>query len=279
MITLLFEQMIKDLFTMRILKFISLALAATLVSSVNVNSTAAQTATVKVPNCLQVQGTIRQFIPCDGVVPIDTQTGNALNWNDLFQSIVAPADPTIVNANAPSAKAVSVQNSDGAKLATATNQTTANTSLAAIATNTTGGATASNQVTANTTLGAIATNTTGLATAAGQTAMTAAIQSTLTTKTTKSTLGTLAAGANFDATAYNNVDLWIYGLGSGDSISVSVSPDGTLGFVPITGVGADFTTSASITAPGRYTFNGNGVLKFTKTGTASTVTVYAKGTN
>ena len=53
--------------------------------------------------------------------------------------------------------------------ATSANQTTGNTSLATIATNTTGVATAANQTTGNTSLATIATNTTGVATAANQT--------------------------------------------------------------------------------------------------------------
>jgi hypothetical protein len=54
-------------------------------------------------------------------------------------------------------------------IATAANQTTGNSSLSTIATNTTGAATAANQSTGNSSLSTIATNTTGAATAANQT--------------------------------------------------------------------------------------------------------------
>jgi hypothetical protein len=64
-----------------------------------------------------------------------------------------------------------VANSSGTMIDPATSglQTTANTSLSTIATNTTGAATAANQSTGNTSLATIATNTTGVATAANQT--------------------------------------------------------------------------------------------------------------
>ncbi len=53
-------------------------------------------------------------------------------------------------------------------VATAANQVTGNSSLSTIATNTTGVSTAANQVTGNSSLATIATNTTGVATAANQ---------------------------------------------------------------------------------------------------------------
>lgn len=91
--------------------------------------------------------------------------------------------------------------------ATSGNQTTANGSLATIATNTTGAATAANQTTANTSLSTIATNTTGASTAANQATANTSL-STIATNTTGATnflndrTGTgLAGSATFTGTS------------------------------------------------------------------------------
>lgn len=95
--------------------------------------------------------------------------------------------------------------------ATSGNQSTANTSLSTIATNTTGAATAANQTTANGSLATIATNTTAAATAANQSTEISSL-STIATNTGAATpagenhIGevagrTIIAGATFTTTS------------------------------------------------------------------------------
>lgn len=98
----------------------------------------AQTATVKVPTCLQVQGDTKYFIPCTGVVPVDSATGNALRWSDLLGGTNSNNDnPTTKATGAASTIAQPVQNADGSKLATDAQLATTNDKLTTL-TNTMG---------------------------------------------------------------------------------------------------------------------------------------------
>jgi hypothetical protein len=89
---------------------------------------AAQVASVKVPTCLQIQGSTKYYIPCTGVVPVDSATGNVIRWQDLFAGIPTgngtpgtgggTVTPTITSAaGASNTSAVPVQSVSGAALA------------------------------------------------------------------------------------------------------------------------------------------------------------------
>lgn len=92
----------------------------------------AQTATVKVPTCLQVRDDVKYFIPCTGVVPVDTATGNALSWADLLAGNSgngSGSTSTTTAPNTPSNSVTPVQNADGSKIATDTNLLALKTAL------------------------------------------------------------------------------------------------------------------------------------------------------
>lgn len=61
----------------------SLALAA-MIALGGISSTQAQIPSVKVPQCLLQKDDVRIYVPCTGVVPIDSSSGNALSWGALF---------------------------------------------------------------------------------------------------------------------------------------------------------------------------------------------------
>ena len=84
-------------------------------------------ATIKVPMCLQYsdQDRTKLYVPCTGVVPVDTVNGNVISWTD----ILAAADATV---GIPSSKAKAVQNPDGTKLATDVRTTEISNRVAAV---------------------------------------------------------------------------------------------------------------------------------------------------
>lgn len=75
-----------------------------------------------------------------------------------------------------------------------------------------------------------------------------------------------------DARNYGSVTIQVSGLSGGDSIAVTGSLLGS-SYAPLTGIGADFSTAATITADGIYSFPGGQYLKWAQTGSASTPTV------
>lgn len=101
----------------------------TLIPSVANSQSATQRATQRVPTCLVFPDS-QSYVPCTGVVPVDSSTGDPLRWQDLFSGI---------------------------QLNTSNLQVTTNTSLASIDTKLTNVATAANQSTTNTTLTSIDT--------------------------------------------------------------------------------------------------------------------------
>lgn len=89
--------------------FTKLLVAATVLAT---GPVLAQTATVKVPSCLQVREGTKVYIPCTGVVPVDTVSGNALSWADLFGSISSSGSGAAVPtgpAGTPNANVQTVQ--------------------------------------------------------------------------------------------------------------------------------------------------------------------------
>jgi hypothetical protein len=92
-------------------KSIMLFFLATL-SLMGASGAQAQAPTVKVPQCVVQKDDIRIYVPCQGVVPVDTVTGNAMKWTD----IITPTGP----AGTPNPLTVSVQgNAAGTPIGTA----------------------------------------------------------------------------------------------------------------------------------------------------------------
>jgi hypothetical protein len=107
--------------------FLKFALVAAALVSVTPSVASAQTATVKVPMCLQVRDATKAYVPCTGIVPTDPATGNVINWGDAF----AASDAAAGTANA---KAKPVQNADGSKIASEASMVNAVTQLSTVVT-------------------------------------------------------------------------------------------------------------------------------------------------
>jgi hypothetical protein len=84
--------------------------AAALLSVTAASPTLAQAPTTRVPMCLQIRDGVKSYLPCTGVVAVDPATGNAIDWSSAFGA----SDTVTGQANA---KAKSVQNGDGTKIA------------------------------------------------------------------------------------------------------------------------------------------------------------------
>jgi hypothetical protein len=92
------------------MKMLSVTTLLALVLSSSVAETSnAQTATIRVPQCLQIIAGKKYFSPCTGVVPVDTANGNALSWSELLNNTDYP------NGQAAT-KSTAVQNNDGTKI-------------------------------------------------------------------------------------------------------------------------------------------------------------------
>lgn len=81
------------------------------------------------------------------------------------------------------------------------------------------------------------------------------------------------SGTAIDVSSYGSVSLQVHGLSGGDTLAVTKQTDGT-NFSPISGISeADYSVVATISADGIYDYPGGGLIKYTKTGSASTPTV------
>lgn len=75
-----------------------------------------------------------------------------------------------------------------------------------------------------------------------------------------------------DFRTFGTVELQVASLSGGDTIAVTRSIDGA-NYVAQSYVASDFSTGATISANGIYSYPGGGSLKWTKTGAASSPTV------
>ncbi len=166
---------------------------------------------------------------------------------DNTGTIISPA--TAANQTTGNSSLATIA-TNTAGLATASSQTTANSSLATIATNTTGLATASSQTTANSSLATIATNTAGLATASSQTTGNSSL-ATIATNTAG-----LATSSN-QTSANGKFDTIIANTGAG-SVSLSITPTVTAGAYT-TGMVAG--GKLTLTGAGRAS-GGSGIIQY-----------------
>lgn len=120
--------------------------------------------------------------------PLSTDNAGVQNVNVVSSALPSGAATSAAQTTGNTSLATIATNSG--TQATAANQTTGNNSLATIATNTTGAATAANQTTGNSSLATIATNSGTQATSANQT-------------TGNSSLATIATNSGTQATAAN----------------------------------------------------------------------------
>lgn len=82
----------------------------------------------------------------------------------------------------------------------------------------------------------------------------------------------ISAGSASDTSSFSSANLQVQGLSGGDTLTVTRSVDGT-NYVTQSGIAQDYSVVSAISADGIYSYPGSGLIKYAKTGSASTPTV------